>query len=337
MAHRVDDPRARVEQRWRTGRPVGGVLGCALMPAAGLFRLAAGAYHAAYDSGVLRTWRAPVPVISVGNLTVGGTGKTPFTRWLVRRLIDRGACPGVLHGGYADDEPLLHRAWYPDIPVLAGRDRRATATAAVEAGATVLVMDDGFQHRRVARDLDIVLIAAETWTGTAPMLPRGPWREPLRALRRADLVVVTRRSADPDVARQVERALADIVPHCARARVHLAPAGWATAAGDTRTGGPGECVAVAGVGQPAAFREQALALGAPITELLEFPDHHRYSAEDAAAVLRAADGRAIVTTGKDAVKLRKLIDPAVVWVLDQQVVVEEGEAALKETLTRVVP
>ncbi len=328
--------RTRIERRWRAGRPADGMVGCLLAFPAVLFRFAAWLYRKAFDVGAMRAWTAPVPVLSVGNLTVGGTGKTPMTRWLVARLQERGARPGILHGGYADDEPLLHRSWYADTPVVAGKDRRASALEAVAQGATVLVMDDGFQHRRMARDVDLVLVAAETWTGTAPMLPRGPWREPLRALRRADVLVVTRRSADAESARQVANALERIVDRPV-VRVYLAASGWRTADGKARGNPPAECVAVAAIGQPEAFVEQARAAGATVVELLEFADHYRYGAGDVAVIRRAARGRSLVTTAKDAVKLCELMDPDFLWVLDQQVVVEEGEDVLKETLARVSP
>lgn len=336
MPIRREGLRGRVERRWRTGQAAVGLLGWLLAPPAVLFRCGAWLYHGAYDVGVLRPWRAPVPVVSVGNLTVGGTGKTPFTRWLVARLRERGAHPAILHGGYADDEPLLHRAWFPDLPVWAGRDRRVSAMAAVDQGANVLVMDDGFQHRRMARDVDVVLVAAEAWTGTAPMLPRGPWREPLRALRRARILVVTRRSADSERARQVVREVARIVP-CPVACVYLAPGGWNNAAGITRPGTPPECVAVAAIGQPEAFADQAREAGAAVTDLLQFPDHYHYGPDDVAAIRRVAGHRDLVTTAKDAVKLRKLLDPNTLWVLDQQLVVEEGEDALTEILARLAP
>lgn len=328
--------RARVERRWRTGRAADGALGCLLGPAAALFRFAAWVYHGAYDIGLLRAWRAPVPVLSVGNLTVGGTGKTPMTRWLVARLRDGGARPGVLHGGYADDEPLLHRSWYADTPVVAARDRRVSALEAVARGATVLVMDDAFQHRSMARDVDVVLVAAEAWTGAAPMLPRGPWREPLRALRRADVVVVTRRSADAESAGRVAHALAETTDRPV-ARIHLAPSGWVTPDGEPRQGTPAECVAVAAIGQPEAFMEQARQAGAMVAELLEFPDHYQYGPADVGVIRSAARGRDLVTTAKDAVKLRNLLDPDTLWVLDQKVVVEAGEDVLKELLDRVAP
>lgn len=331
-----EELRARVERRWRSGRAADGWVGCLLAPAAALFRLAAWVYHGTYDIGLRRAWTAPVPVVSVGNLTVGGTGKTPVTRWLVARLKERGARPGVLHGGYADDEPRLHRSWYADTPVVAGRDRRAGALEAVARGATVLVMDDAFQHRRMARDADVVLVAAEAWTGAAPMLPRGPWREPLGALRRADVLVVTRRSADEASARQVARALGRIAGRPV-AQVHLAPAGWRTPDGEPREGTPGECVAIAAIGQPDAFMEQARLAGATVMELLEFPDHYRYGPGDVAAIRRAARGRHLVTTAKDAVKLRYLLAPDSLWVLDQQVVMEEGEDALRQILARIAP
>src|SRR5690606_7983757 len=130
--------------------------------------------------------------------------------WLVRELVRRGFTPGILHGGYAEDEPDLFRLWFPQLPVVAERDRLRGAGKAMHQGADVLVLDDAFQHRRFGRDLDVVLVAAETWTRHARLLPRGPYREPPRSLRRADVVVVTRRTASAEQAARVEVDVARI-------------------------------------------------------------------------------------------------------------------------------
>ena len=115
----------------------------------------------AFDLGLRRTQRAPVPVISVGNIVAGGAGKTPFTRWLVQELMQRGKRPAILHGGYGSDEPKLHRKWLPSAIVVEQKDRVAAASAAAHDGADVVVLDDAFQHRRLSRDLDIVLVPVE--------------------------------------------------------------------------------------------------------------------------------------------------------------------------------
>ena len=210
-----------------------------------------------YDRGLFRSYRLPRPVISVGNLTTGGTGKTPVVRWLVRVLRRRGWTPGILHGGYAEDEPALHRAWFPDLPVVADRDRLRGAGRAMEMGADVLVLDDAFQHRRIGRDLDIVLVAAEAWGRTARLLPRGPYREPPSALRRADLVVVTRRTATAARAAQVEWDVGRISGR-PTARLHLDARRWIRPDGSLVTSMSEDALRAV----PMSLREAAYGLGA---------------------------------------------------------------------------
>ena len=139
-------PADAVQRLWegQQGGLGGRLLGALLTPAELGFRAAVHARDAAYRSGLMDSDAPPVPAISVGNLTVGGTGKTPMVRWLVRRLIRRGFTPGILHGGYAEDEPELHRRWFPDLPVVADRDRLRGAGTAMQDGADVLVLDDAF-------------------------------------------------------------------------------------------------------------------------------------------------------------------------------------------------
>src|SRR5688572_26333331 len=178
-----------------------------LRPLSAAFGALTRARRSAYARGVLKVERAAIPVISVGNLTVGGTGKTPFSRWLTERLLERGQRPAILHRGYGSDEPALHRLWHPEVPVFVGSDRVESVKQAERAGATVVVLDDGFQHLRLARDLDIVLISADNWHLPKRLLPAGNWREPISVLQQANAIVVTRKAASRKAAGAVADAL----------------------------------------------------------------------------------------------------------------------------------
>jgi tetraacyldisaccharide 4'-kinase len=303
------------------------------------FRAAAAARNRGYDGGWIGVESVPVPVVSVGNLAVGGAGKTPFAGWLARRLVERGRRPAVVLRGYGADEVALHRAWNPEVPVFAAKRRAAAAREAVAAGADVLVLDDGFQHRRLARDLDVVLVAAEGWTATPRLLPRGPWREPPRALGRADAVVVMRKSATAAAAAQVEATIRALHPALPTVRCALLPDRLAALHGDAAL--PLEALrgrrvlAVAALATPERFVEQLAALGAEV-EGATYPDHHPYAVRDAAAIARRAGGRTIVTTAKDAVKLRPILADVEVWVLEQRVTIESGGDALEAALARAL-
>lgn len=319
---------------WSDESAVGALLRTALLPASGLFRAASRAHHGLYDTGLRRAERGPLPVISIGNLRVGGAGKTPFTRWVVDRLLEMGLRPAVLHGGYGSDEPALHRRWHPGVPVMVGRDRVAGVRAAHAAGCDVAVLDDGFQHRRLARDLDIVLLAAEHSAERTRLLPRGPWREPLSALRRADAVVVTRKTASA----QRAQALAWLIERKTGRRAALArirATGWSTPAGDRAAPPSGPVLAIAAIADPASFFETLESQGVKVAGRIAFPDHHEYGARDVESIVRAAQGRAIVATEKDAVKLAALAERADVRVLAQRVILEAGEAELVERISGV--
>jgi tetraacyldisaccharide 4'-kinase len=304
-----------------------------MIPAEALYRVAILLRNLAWDRGWATAVRSAIPVISVGNLAVGGAGKTPFSAWLAARLRTRGERPAILHGGYAADEPALHRGWNPDIPVFEGRDRIESAAAAHRQGATVAILDDGFQHRRLARNFDIVLIAAETWTRTRSLLPRGPWREPAASLRRAGLVVVTRKSADSATARRVAAHLAALAPAVPQAVAAIEPAGWLATGPEMHPDLP--CIAVAGIAAPASFLANARAAGAAVEHALIFGDHHAYTHADARRILAEAAGRGIVTTEKDAIKLHALLPHAPIRVLRQGVRIETGADILEQLLDRV--
>lgn len=301
-----------------------------------LYRAGTGVRNSLYDTGALETTALGVPVISVGNITVGGTGKTPVTAWLARILRDAGARPAVVHGGYADDEPALHKEMNADIPVHIGRDRVATARVAIRGGANIIVLDDAFQHRAIARDLDIVLIAAETWDTHRRMLPRGPWRENVDALRRADWVVVTRRTAPHEQAMRVleqirgiagsdsgraQREVSNGPPQLAI--ISVEPGAWRHHGG-TSAPPEREAILVTAIGSPDAFLANARTAGATIRDHHFYRDHHTYTRADADDILRSAGTSPIIATAKDWVKLKHLLPSERVWILEQRVLPEDA-------------
>jgi tetraacyldisaccharide 4'-kinase len=276
-------------------------------------------------------------VLSVGNLTVGGTGKTPVAAWTVRLLSELGAKPALLARGYGADELLLHRRWNPEAQVHADPDRVAAARAAREGGADVAVLDDGFQHRRLARDLDLVLLAAED-PFPGRMLPRGPYREPPSALERAHAVVVTRRTASADIAMALGREVSRRYARLPVAVLALVPGTWSTLSGAPTEAPSGPLLAAAGIARPEAFRAQVVEATGSEVELVAFPDHHDFSAGDAEGLRRRAGSRTLVVTEKDAVKLgghAGALDP--VCVLGVHLVWETGGQAVKTLIAALAP
>jgi tetraacyldisaccharide 4'-kinase len=310
----------------------------ALVPAERLFATAAGLRTLLYDAGWVKGRAASIPVVSVGNLTVGGSGKTPIAAWIARWLLDHGARPSIVMRGYGEDEPLVHRTVNPDIEVVTGADRVAAVEEAARRGADVAVLDDGFQHRQLLRDVDIVVISADQWTEEQHLLPAGPWREPLSAVRRAQLVIVTRKAAPVRAVDRVNEVLAKVAPRVPRMTVHLAPDELIRVGGVERvpvTSIGGERVTVvAAVGDPAAVFQQ-IASYARAVHPMPFRDHHRFNAQDVARIVTGAQGSArVIGTLKDAVKLRDLWPrgaPAL-WYVSQRVVVERGVGGLEQLI-----
>jgi tetraacyldisaccharide 4'-kinase len=353
-----------LERLWFAPGPAAGAARLALTPLAWLYAGAVAVRGALYDSGVFPTRVPALPAVSVGNLTVGGTGKTPVAAWLAAELAGRGAHPAIVLRGYGEDEPLVHRQLNPQVPVIVAPDRLAGIARAAAAGADLAVLDDAFQHRRAARVADVVLVSADRWTSHQRLLPAGPWREPLRSLRRASLVIITRKARTAAEAEALSAALGRVAPGVARAVVHLAP-GALERVGEGGEGGEGareeetapitsltgeRVLAVSAIGDPGAFVAQLAALGA-IVDAEVFPDHHRYTAADVARLVRrAADGvgekpgekesgraasgdageKRVVCTLKDAVKLAPLWPrqgPSL-WYVSQQIFVDSGRPAV---------
>ena len=328
--------------RWWAGEGgvVGSVLDAALLPAEAVFRGVAAARNAAYDAAVFRAERAAVPVVSVGNLAVGGAGKTPVAAWTAARLRAMGRRPAVALRGYGGDEVLVHRELNPEVPVFAAARRVEAARAAVAGGCDVVVLDDGFQHRALARDLDVVLIAVEGWVSRPRVLPRGPWREGPGALARAGAVVLTRKSAPRERAEAVAREVEAWAEHKPLVACHLAPGRLVPLHGGAALD-PGELdsesvVAVAALADPAPFIDHLHGWGARVEAAL-FADHHAFTADEAKALAARAAGRAVVMTRKDAVKLRALLPASTrAYLLEQTVRFDWGEEALDAALLRAL-
>lgn len=279
-------------------------------------------------------------VVSVGNLAVGGTGKTPITSWVAREASRLGGTPAILLSGYGGDEERLHGIWAPSVSVFADRDRTLAAERAVADGANVAVLDDGFQHRRLGRDLDIVLVSVEDpW----PMrsLPTGPYRETGAALSRADAIVLTRRGdsslADAERVRVQLSALSDGVSEKVLASVHLAPGPLHALTGNRAARARLESAyVVTAIARPDAFVEDVSALADIVTGVSAFGDHHPFSRADAVRVRARAGTAPIVMTEKDAVKLRSFareLDDA--WVLTQRLHWDWGEAEVRGALSEL--
>jgi len=315
--------------------PGRGALLLPLSAAEWAFRAAAGVRGSLYASGVLRAARADAPVISVGNLAVGGAGKTPVAMAVASRLMARGRRVAVLARGYgarrtdprvvsdgvrvllsADeggDEAVLVARRLPGVAVLCGPRRAELARLARGAlGADVLLLDDGFQHRALARDLDLVVLDAANPFGNGHLLPRGPNREPRHALRRAGLVWLTRvegaASGALEALRELAREATGHAPVESRhAPVDLLDGRLEASFGLTALRGR-RVRLLSAIARPGAFRRTVEALGAEVSGERRFPDHHRWKDAELAGLLGPADGADaasewVVTTEKDAVRI----------------------------------
>jgi len=283
-----------------------------------------------YDRRVLKAHDVSVPIVSVGNLSVGGTGKTPISAWLATQMVERGANPAIVLRGYGDDEILVHQRLNETISVIACANRVRGMRDALAEAADIIILDDAFQHRRAARDADVVLIDADTWTGNTRLLPAGPWREPLSAVRRASLVIVTRKTSDRASVAAVKDAVAAAAPQVPIASVSLAPGELrSTATGQTmplQALDGADVTAIAAIANPDGFFRQLTRLGA-IVRPHTYPDHYAFSARDArrlADMAQASDFA--VCTLKDAVKLESFWPPEAgsLWYVSQRLKVEDG-------------
>jgi tetraacyldisaccharide 4'-kinase len=290
------------------------------------------ARNAAYDAGLLRVHRLACRVICVGNLTAGGTGKTPTVLALAQAFLQAGARPCIVLRGYggaraepsvvsdgrrvlldwrqAGDEAVLLATRLPPVPVVTGADRVAAGRLALrQFGPDAILLDDGFQHRRLHRDVDLVLLDGADPFGGGRLLPRGRLREPLRALRRAHGVVVTHADRVAD-AGPLGEAIRGLSGGAAQAWAHHRAAclvemkGGAEEALERLEGR--KVLAACGIARPGRFLDTLRGLGALVAGAKVFPDHHAFTEDDRRAVADAASAAGaewVVTTEKDAVRL----------------------------------
>lgn len=325
-----------------------------LRAASGVYAASIAARNVRFDRGD-GVSRVSAPVVSVGNITVGGTGKTPVVVDLVQRLERVKRRPAIIARGYkaqdgrAGDEELLIRRRVPGALYIANPSRAEGAAMAIHAGADVIVLDDGFQHRALARDLDIVLIDATCPFGFDHVLPRGLLREPVSGLRRADLLIVTRCSnVAEEVVADVYARLTELAPSCPLLSCSHRPVSIAQIDGTERSADPrafltgGNVVAFSGLAHPEAFEQTLASLGANVIDVRRWPDHHPYVANDIRAMLgdkRYRDVDVFVTSEKDAVKLADLggVDPDRIAVLHVAIdFVGEDSTMLDELLDRTL-
>lgn len=357
--------RDKLLQGWERGFSAGA--GGLLSAVAGSYRGLLGAREWLYARGVLASRGLDCPAVSVGNLTVGGTGKTPAVELAVRTLLELGHRPGVLSRGYgrrgggvqivadaasirldaeeAGDEPFLLARRLPGVPVVVGSNRFEAGTLARERfGITALVLDDGFQHRTLAKDLEIVMARAVNPWGNGRLIPGGPLREPLSGLARAHLVVATGArdaAAGAEVRATVERTAPGVPVLTA---VHVPTECFESSAMrfvPLSALGKARLLAFAGIGAPDGFSRTLGETAVAVTAFEAFADHHWYSREDLARLDRraaATGAEGLITTEKDWVRLRAM--PPLkrpVYVLSVRLHLTSGEAAWHAAFARLAP
>jgi tetraacyldisaccharide 4'-kinase len=304
----------------------------------------------AFQLGWKKTNRVAVPIVCVGNLTLGGTGKTPCVEYVAKFYRELGIAVGILSRGYGadsgpNDEAMLLEENLPDVPHLQGADRTALANTAVEElESELLVLDDGFQHRRLGRDLDIVLLDATRPIMDEYLFPRGTLRESTAALNRAHFAIFTR--CDQATPESLKRQIAWVNRQHPKLQLatsrheplpmseHQLPSEseWRTR----------PVAAFCGLGNPESFRRTLAQLGATANEFRSYPDHHNYTRDDVNALQTWANAlpanAMIATTQKDWVKLR--VDelggkPLIAIRIGLKF--ETGEEAFRECLRSVAP
>ncbi len=307
-----------------TGEAVGcmpAAMRALLLAASAVYRSASAMRNFAFDHGWKKVYRLDVPVVSVGNLTTGGTGKTPTVIMIARQLRAMGAKPAVLTRGYMaasgqeSDEVMVIRRECPDVPVVVNPDRVAGGRMAIAShGADVLIMDDGFQHRRLARSMNLVVVDATRPLGVPGVIPRGTWREPPANLSRATHVMLTR-------CEQVSDELADLAAQLLSQYVgprnilqqRTRVTGVFDAAGKRWDLCGKRALAFAGIGNPDNFLSTLELAGCRPVAGCWFGDHHQYDCRrDFAAFAEITQRKGIevwVTTLKDFVKLQGFQPP----------------------------
>jgi tetraacyldisaccharide 4'-kinase len=335
----------------RRGLSAGGLRGV-LRAAEAAYSLAMRLRNWRYDLGRAAVHRVAVPVVCVGNLTLGGTGKTPMVAWLARFFRNEGVRVTLVSRGYGaeqgsrNDEALELEQMLPDVPHLQNRDRVAAARLAIEEfECQMILLDDGFQHRRLARDLDIVLLDATEPFGYGHAFPRGMLREPASALRRAGVVALSRADmVDLDRRRQIRQQVERYAPTATWIEVLHRPRALRSSSGaetaiDTLRGK--RVAAFCGIGNPHGFRHTLESSGYQIAGFRSFADHYAYARGDVEALAHWAEELkvdAAVCTHKDLVKLGiESLGRTPLWALAVGLEFLSGRSELEARLRAVLP
>jgi len=289
-----------------------------------------------YAQGTLKTKRLSTPVISVGNLTVGGTGKTPMVIFLAERFLSQGKRVGILTRGYkgaagtSDEIELMKFRLQDRVMFGVGPDRYETGRQLESKGVDIFLLDDGFQHLPLFRDVNILLMDASQPLGRESLLPAGNLREPVSAMDRADLLVITRLEASPATLATIEK-LQDYPVFSAVTRLlGFRRFGEGIQLISASEIGPGPFYAFCGIGNPKAFFHDLKTWNVSVSQTSEFPDHHHYDQRDATELEQAArttGARAFVTTEKDAQNLSGLSFsefPVFIAVVEMQIPQQEA-------------
>ncbi|HXT63048.1 MAG TPA: tetraacyldisaccharide 4'-kinase [Pyrinomonadaceae bacterium] len=306
----------------------------ALAPFGALYSAAVKVRSTGYEKQFLKSHTVAAPVISVGNITVGGTGKTPLVQWAARRLAESGRRVCILTRGYrrentkqrvvvsdgeqilsdviqsGDEAMMLAQALLGKASVVCDVDRVAGAQWAIEnLNAEVLLLDDGFQHRRLARDLDIVTIDASNPFGNGRLLPAGILREPINNLSRADCIVLTRvaHGAEPKLIERIRQATNAPIMESRTVIERVCQLDGSEVGVDAFARQP--VAAFCGIGNPRAFFKQLCSANFDVRHTTAFRDHQKYSQSDIDRIsdhAKAKGAQALTTTAKDAVKLQEL-------------------------------
>jgi len=316
------------------------------------YKFAVGVRNRRYDRGQAESHRVGAPVICVGNLTLGGTGKTPMVHYVAKWFREQDIRVAIVSRGYGakgdqqNDEARELHARLPDVPHIQNPDRVTACRLAIdELEMQVIVMDDGFQHRRLERDLDIALIDALEPFGFDHVFPRGTLREPLSGLSRAQIVVLSRADLVTESRRaEIQTRVRSFAPEATWIEVSHQPTELAgteavsTAPIETLAGK--SVLAFCGLGNPDGFRKTIVSCGAEVKDFREFPDHHTYSREDIESLkvwINEHQPDLVVCTHKDFVKIE--IDELAnvpLRALMVELAVSHGEAAFREVLKRIL-
>jgi tetraacyldisaccharide 4'-kinase len=332
------------------------VLRGALRLAEAPYTLAVRRRNLRFDTGRSEVVRVSVPVISVGNLTLGGTGKTPAVEWIARWFADRGVRVGLVSRGYgasdgsANDEARELAARLPDVPHVQNRDRVAAAQEVIERfDCQLIVMDDGFQHRRLARDLDIVLIDATEPFGFDHVFPRGTLREPVESLRRAHVAMLTRADLiSPERRDEIRDRVLNIAPDLDWVESTHQPRELINVAGERRDldwlAGR-RIAAFCGIGNPAAFEQTLRATGADLAGFRPFADHFDYTQQhnnqpitaELSAWAKSLSADALIATCKDLAKLpHSNLDDMPLWALAIGLNITANREGLENRLSQIL-